>query len=523
MRAPAEQGMPDLPDDLESEPSRAPSMEVSSALADPESTLELTPEELTGRFGWLRRQSLRILHGHYFDLGIASVIFCNSVCIGLESTNELHRGDDWVYRVLENIFLVIYCVELGLQFLGKGMVALRSNWVRFDVFLVGMGVLTSWIIEPIIFATGGSSDLTDKMAPLMVLRVARLVRLARALRLLVQFKTMWMLVRGLLHSASTIVYTLILIFLMLYIFACLGIELITKNPLTIRGGGADHDEKFEAMVQEFFNDVPVSMLTLMQFVIMDSCGPIFSYMILKDWKLFFYFMPFIFGVSISMMNLVTAVIVEGAIQQGKEDKEVQQQYKLHEIKKLLPALKQIFHELDADGGGTVTLEEFRAAGPVLENKLLKYVAADSLSDLFLMLDVDGTGEVDIDEFCGEIVKVVSNDQPVEFARIMKLLTKQRSEAERTTSQIGWLNEAIAGIPAQEAQASRSVAQHLAQVEAHLAKDAAERKKTLADLGGAISEAATLQAAAECRIENRLASMEATLRRLTARGCQSEGV
>merc|ERR1719333_892923 len=92
-----------------------------------------------------------------------------------------------------------------------------------------MGAISSWIVEPILMSLTDGGNVSNELAPLMVLRVMRLLRLARSVRLLVQFKTLWMLVRGLLTSATTMFYTFMLMILILYVFACLGVEIITKN------------------------------------------------------------------------------------------------------------------------------------------------------------------------------------------------------------------------------------------------------------------------------------------------------
>ena len=49
-------------------------------------------------------------------------------------------------------------------------------------------------------------------------------------RLLVQFKTLWMLVRGILSTAETMLYTFLLVLLILYVYACLGVEIRSRLP-----------------------------------------------------------------------------------------------------------------------------------------------------------------------------------------------------------------------------------------------------------------------------------------------------
>merc|ERR1712241_810068 len=107
--------------------------------------------------------------------------------------------------------------------------------------------------------------------------------------------------------------------------------------------GADSDDEIiQALVTDSFPNIPIAMLTLLQFVSMDSIASIYHPLIIKDPVLLVFFLPFILVVSISLMNLVTAVIVEGATEQGNQDREAQGRYKQHRLKQMLPGLRELF-------------------------------------------------------------------------------------------------------------------------------------------------------------------------------------
>merc|ERR1719161_2562477 len=89
------------------------------------------------------------------------------------------------------------------------------------------------------------------------------------MRLLVQFKALWMLVRGFVSSAGTMFYTLVLLLLMLYVFACLGVEIITKNR-QLR-----EDDQLDDLVHERFPSIIVTMRTLLQFATLDTVSAIY--------------------------------------------------------------------------------------------------------------------------------------------------------------------------------------------------------------------------------------------------------
>jgi Ca2+-binding EF-hand superfamily protein len=257
----------------------------------------------------------------------------------------------------------------------------------------------------------------------MVLRVLRLLRLARAVRLFSQFKALWMLVRGLLSSAGTISYTFLLLALILYLFANMAIELITKDE-ELRS----QDAEFDQIVQDYFPDLFTTIMTLTQFVNLDSIGQIYRRIIPhKKVELTVFFGLFLLIVSISLMNLVTAVIVEGSLDQANSDKDVNTAYRKAETVRILPKIRQLFREMDEDGNGELDLDEVLNAPIEVQEQLSVIMETDNLVELFEILDVDGSGGLDVDEFVDGISKLVVSDQPKEQLRMQKNMNILRND------------------------------------------------------------------------------------------------
>jgi len=369
-----------------------------------------------GYVAYLRWWCRRIIVQQKFDTFMGIVILLNSICIGLESEFELQNLDTSVFKGLEHLFLAIYVVELLMRFAGVGRSCLTSNWVRFDLALVAQGIITDWIIAPFM------GDATVQgLGPLLVVRVLRLMRLARALRLLVQFQALWALVRGFLSSLGTMIYSVFLMTLMIYLFACLGTEIITK------GSSVQSDPELSDIVEDSFSSLPMTMLTLMQFITSDSVAAIYGPMIRKQPYLLLYFVGFMVIVNITLMNLITAVIVQGAIENGKADREVKLAVNKKKRDKMVPRIRAIFDRLDQDKGGTVTLEEVAGADGRMKEELLDLVQSDNIVELFELLDIDGSGELDIQEFIDGIMMAVTSDTPIEFVRMQKQLVHIREK------------------------------------------------------------------------------------------------
>merc|ERR1719387_161672 len=147
----------------------------------------------------------------------------------------------------------------------------------------------------------------------------------------------------------------------------------------------------------------------------------------KFWTYCLFFFSFMLVVSISLMNLVTAVIVEGSLEQANSDKEVNSAYKTAAMKKLIPEIRELFHQMDADGSGDLDLDEILNAPVHIQEHLTKIMQTDNLVELFEILDVDGSGSLDVDEFVDGISKLVTSEQPMEQLRMQKSLNLLRND------------------------------------------------------------------------------------------------
>lgn len=358
------------------------------------------------RCAFFRHHLGEILNSQRFDTMLGVIIIANAVNIGLELSWRAQGQDTTICNVLEHCFLAIYTIELAMRMLLDWHVVLTDVWVRFDIFLVSLGIVSQWILDPFF------SDVAE-VHTLLMLRCARLLRLAKTVRFLMRFKELWMLVQGLANSAYTMVYTILLLFVVLYIFACLALQLLYQHPMI------EQDEIFAKTVQENFSDLASAMVTLLQFVSFDNIVHVYKPLGDRDPLLLAYFVVVILVVGITIMNLVTAVIVNSSLEQVAKDKSLLQTIEEQNRKKVLADLRAMFYRMDYDGSGEVSREEICRIPPHERQVLRELTGFDDPLELFDALDTDEKGEIGIEEFCDGLWEVAVSDSPLEIKRMQK--------------------------------------------------------------------------------------------------------
>jgi hypothetical protein len=213
--------------------------------------------------------------------------------------------------------------------------------------------------------------------------------------------------------------------MILYVFACLGAEAIGKAEWD--------DPAIAEHVRIHFSSLPRILLSLVQFVTADSISGIYFPLILNRPELCVYFVALIVTVTLALMNLVVATLVEDAISFARMDHDMEQAYTRRTINALKPGLKDIFRQIDADGDETVQMQEVIQAvqsGLQVPKGLREVVTEAHIVDLFEGLDGDGDGALTVDEFVDGLCHAFISDVPLETMRIVQMLRTAMSQLSR---------------------------------------------------------------------------------------------
>eukprot|EP00913_Durusdinium_trenchii_P014293 g13409.t1 len=326
-----------------------------------------------------------------FEFFLAFVIILNSVLVGIDLNMSVWSPtEEWLPAWVEITFVVIYMIEAGLRMTAMGVTSYFCDpWCILDIFLTFSGFISRPLVQsacdvadrrfqvqslvclvqnlrvqpvegillPFLASTIGLRNPVRELQTFLIVRSLRILRLMRALRALTYFRTVWRLVHGLLTSGNA----------MMWPGRQFGVpEVITKDTALMA------DPETAAIVVEHFSGLGSTLLTLTRFITLDSAAGIYIPLIQAKPVLVFYFGAIILFVSIALMtiarflsNLVTATLVEGALINSQKDRDLDQIVKRDRLRKALPKLLQLFHDVDKDDNQLITLEEMKAVPPKL--------------------------------------------------------------------------------------------------------------------------------------------------------------
>jgi len=224
---------------------------------------------------------------------------------------------------------------------------------------------------------------------------------------------MWALLKGLYESLETLFWTYVMIGCVLYFFAIMATSLIGKQDAF----------KDNAVAQEYFGDVLLSMLTLFQVMTLDSWSAMVrELMEIQSWVVLF-FILFISIAVFVLMNLVTAIIVEHAFASGKADDQDRAVRLEREKEQELEELQSFFEVLDEDKSGKLSQQELYTAAKqrkVRQKLRALDIMPKDMDDLWEILD-DGDGELDVDEFVNGIRRLRGEARAKDVLRLQKEL------------------------------------------------------------------------------------------------------
>lgn len=339
--------------------------------------------------------------GSLFQSFIMAIVALNTVIMALEL--------DWPWEgwtFVESALLAIYVFELVVRIKRWGLrfFVHESDWLwnYMDLLIVLGGVVDQWLLPLMYYfesSLGHPHRGANAATPVLkLIRIVRLVRILRLVRLLRAVGPLYGLLMGVLAAMQSIMWVMVLTFIILYAFAILATHLLGRGILF----GGDEDAIPET-IQSNFGTVLDSMFFL--FKLMNDDQTVMNDVIhmLPAQILFVVFMVVS---NWAILAILTSVMSEGmltATQNEKSAKEVEEWRKKREDS--VERLIAVFESLDKNEDSFVDFHEFQM---LLQNAELRQELHEAsglrdrdLQELFMHLsheDAEGKSKIRYEEF-----------------------------------------------------------------------------------------------------------------------------
>eukprot|EP00928_Gymnodinium_smaydae_P070628 TRINITY_DN54429_c0_g1_i1.p1 TRINITY_DN54429_c0_g1~~TRINITY_DN54429_c0_g1_i1.p1 ORF type:complete len:657 (+),score=115.70 TRINITY_DN54429_c0_g1_i1:149-2119(+) len=356
----------------------------------------------------------RLLASPYFDYCAAALIVSNAAVIGLKTQYDcVNRGEPtpYYFTVLNIVFCFLFSAELVFRVIGKGLRGFflqqgrTAIWSWFDLTVVLLQIMEITIGMLLSRLSG------EAVAFVRIIPVIRVVRVIRVMRFIRQFRILVTMIFGTLKTVS---WALVLLMLIMYLFGIFFAQSVANHSLMATS--------IDPSLDLYYGRLTSTILTLFQAIIggidwRDAYQPLEEIGFLYS----FLFIVYIIFVQLVVMNVLTGMFLQRAMEQAQSDQEHVIHLRVQEQQQFVRRLRELFEELDTSKDGIISLAEFEDH---LQDKrmqaLLQTVEIDT-SDawtLFKLLDTDGGGSVDLEEFVDGVQKLRGSAKSIQMAQLM---------------------------------------------------------------------------------------------------------
>ena len=213
------------------------------------------------------------------------VIIANAIMMGIATYPIIRNNayNSYIFDIVDNIFLVIFTVELVLQFVFRGLSMFTDGWLVLD-FVV---VTVSWAVSQ--------------------LQIARSLRIFRTLRIMGRIKSM----KDIIDSVSSVTNEIFVIFSLILICFYVYAVLFTSMFKHMYRNGLTTDN--------YFSRLDLTALTLFQIMCNDDWSEIArEVMKTYTWSAYL-FILFLAHMSFILLNMFIAIFVRGIFLMGEHN------------------------------------------------------------------------------------------------------------------------------------------------------------------------------------------------------------
>jgi len=395
-----------------------------------------TPSEDPCKAGRWRRVVLRrFVRSQTFDAVCASAIGLNAVLLGyfthMQARNSAEGRDPdqlpGFFSVTAWIFTLWFSVELAMRFSAAGFrqffCSREWSWNVFDLIVVTSDIVQT-ILEASFDGTDSGGSIMQNVTVQRLLRVLRLTRAIRLVRLVRFLRELRMMVVSILQSASSLVWSLMLLGVTIYIFGIYFVQIVAYSVYRVEQDlGDTHVEDVHlTILKDRFGSLWLAAFTLYQAVTGGlNWGHIGEALVALDWTHGLTLAFYIFFTTTALLNIITGIFVDSAIHSAQADKDEVIQEQMRSTSSALSEMQKLFEAADIDNSGTISVEEFEQH--LQRSEVRAHLAAIGIEvgearGLFKLLDLDKSGEVTIEEFVFGCMRLKGGAKSIDLANLM---------------------------------------------------------------------------------------------------------
>jgi len=263
---------------------------------------------------------------------------------------------------------------------------------------------------------GEKQGFLSNLSAMRTVRVARIVRVARVIRLLRFFCSLRMLLSAIFSTLKSCVWTALLLCAILSMFGIMFTQAVAEHKMSLA------PDPVSLQLDIYFGTLPRSIFTLYKSILGGIDWEV-AVAPLSDlhWMYVILFILLITFVYLAVMNVVSGLFLQSALDQAQADKEDVIAQQIKESDQHIARFMSLFGEIDTDRDGCITLEEMEAV--MHKDRMRGFLQSLDIefSDawtFFKLLDVDAGGRVSAQDFVDGCMRIRGNAKSVHIAQML---------------------------------------------------------------------------------------------------------
>eukprot|EP00913_Durusdinium_trenchii_P022022 g20694.t1 len=250
--------------------------------------------------GCLKKKATKLLNSVYLANFIVVVVFLDAYCTCRDIDSRAHQQPTpQAFRILSDLCLVLYTVELLLHFFLQGFSICRDWMIFLDLVIIVCGYIE------LFFSFLGDESGVIGISIVRALRLVRIFRLIRLLRKVRTLRELHKLATMMATCAKTLVWSFLLCFLVMTVWSMLMVEMI--HPLLTDLELSSCRGQCESAMSSVMN---ANLLLFKTVIAGDSWGEIAVPVIEQYPATAVIFMGSLLTLVFGVLNLIVAVVVD---------------------------------------------------------------------------------------------------------------------------------------------------------------------------------------------------------------------